>query len=77
MLLNHEYFVLLVSIITNLGLYIPNYNTSMKKLCHIHTYIFPVIFQDFVNVENHAYWQKLFRYEVRLQETPGTISRSG
>jgi hypothetical protein len=29
------------------------------------------------NVENHAYWQKLFRYELRLQETPGTISRSG
>ena len=31
----------------------------------------------FMNVENHAYWQKLFRYKHRLQETPGTISRSG
>ena len=30
----------------------------------------------FVNVENHAYWQKLFRYKLRLQETHGTISRS-
>ena len=29
------------------------------------------------NVENHALWQKLFRYELRLQETTGTISRSG
>jgi hypothetical protein len=44
---------------------------------YLYIYIFPVIFQDFVNVENHAYWQKLFRYELRLQETLGTISRSG
>ena len=46
----------------------------MKPFLYI--YIFPVIFQDFVNVENHAYWQKLFRYELRLQETLETISRS-
>ena len=34
-----------------------------KKISHVY------ICQDFVNVENHAYWQKLFRYELRLQET--------
>ena len=54
----------------------------MKKLSHLkklllylYIYIFHVICQDFVNIENHAYWQKLFSYELRLQETPGTISR--
>ena len=45
----------------------------MKKLCNIYIFIFIL---DFVNVENPAYWQKLFRHELRLQETPGTISRS-
>ena len=45
-------------------IYEPKYNTSIKK-------------QNFVNVENHVYSQKLFRYELRLQETLGTISRSG
>ena len=28
------------------------------------------------NVENHAYWHKLFKYELRLQENPGTVLRS-
>ena len=42
-------------------------------MSYLYIYIFPVIFQDFVNV---TYWQTLFRYELRLQETPGTISRS-
>ena len=27
----------------------------------------------FVNVENDAYWEKLFRHEFRLKETPGTL----
>ena len=45
----------------------------MKKLCHIYIFIFIL---DFVNVENHAYWQKLFRHKLGLQETRGTISRS-
>jgi hypothetical protein len=31
----------------------------------------------FENVENHAYWQKLFEHNLRLQESPGTICRSG
>ena len=31
----------------------------------------------FVNVENPEHLQKLSRYACRLQETPGTISRSG
>ena len=31
----------------------------------------------FVNVEKHAHWQKYLSYELRLQETLGTISRSG
>ena len=47
----------------------------MKKLSHI--YIFHVLYHEFANVKNHAYWQKLFRYELRLQEPLGTISRSG
>ena len=39
----------------------------IKFLCHISGY---------VNVKNHAYWQKLFKSKLRFQETPGTISRS-
>ena len=35
-----------------------------------------MIFQVIAIVENHAHWQKHLRYELRLQETPGTISRS-
>ena len=45
-------------------------------MSYLYIYIFHVTCQDFVNVENHAYWQKLFKYELLLQETPGTISRS-
>ena len=45
-------------------------------MSYSYIYICPVIFKDFLNVKNQVYWQKLFRYELRLQETPGTISRS-
>ena len=77
MIFNHESFVLLVSIITKLGLYVPKYNPYTKKLSHFQTKFSHIeICQHFVNVKNHAYWHKLFRYELRLQETPGTISRS-
>ena len=33
-LFNHDSFVLLVSIINDLGLYVPKYDFSMKKLSH-------------------------------------------
>ena len=42
-----------------------------KIQSYLSIHIFYVIYQDFFNVENNAYWQKLFRYELRLQETPG------
>ena len=60
------------------------YNTFMKKLCcflysNIKIHIFTLFHSDmsgFVSVENHSHWQKLFRFERRLRETPGTIVRS-
>ena len=52
----------------------------MEKLDYLqeilsNIYIF-TLFLVIYQVENHAYWQKHFIYELRLQETPGTISRS-
>ena len=44
------------------------------------SYILSVILWDisfFENAKNNALGQKPFRYELRIQETTGTISRSG
>ena len=51
--------------------------TLILRNCVIFIYsYFSCHISVFGQCQNHAYWQKLFRYELRLQETPGTISRS-